>query len=400
MDGGGPWRLATHGAHPHPPKVQLAATTAILPGPRELPRFGSAPMPSVLHAAAAIAIAVASAAAQRHDVFVPASRDVTLYEDSSGQLTNDAGGSLFLGDNAQGLARRAAIAFDVQSRVPAGAHIVFAQIQLTIAASPTGALPLVVDVHRALNAWPEGTTAASGNGDNGVQAAVGDCTWLFRGYASTSWTTAGGDIATTPSSSVLMPASGLVAFGPTDGLVADVQAWLDGRAANHGWILKTDELGTSTVRRLHSRQTTFVGVDPQLQIGYVLPGTSWSRPGGCAGSNGPVRQSMVGNVVLGQAVTIQVQGGVPSAPTLLLLSRTLGQSRPDIVPGCSYELDAPWFDHIGPHPFDAQGTTSYTLQIPVLPAILGFSVGLQSVALDLAMPFQLAFSNGTVAVIG
>src|SRR5262245_20508912 len=245
--------------------------------PPPAPRTTPPPVfPSARSVAAALLCCTAGIA-QRSDVAIPAIRDVTLYEDAAGQTTNDAGTCVFVGDSPTGLARRALFAFDVAGNVPAHSRIVFAQLQLTIALAPPGAAPLPVTVHRMQVTWPEGATAATGSGDSGTQANTGDTTWLHRVFASSQWLAAGGDFEPVPSGTFTMPTLGVFALGSNDALVADVQAWLDGALPNHGWLLKTDELGVQTARRIHSRQTTLVGVAPQLQIGYVPPGNSWSR---------------------------------------------------------------------------------------------------------------------------
>ena len=358
-------------------------------------------MNTAARSVAAALLCCSAGIAQRIDVSIAAIRDVTLYEDAAGQTTNDAGASVFVGDNAAGLARRALFAFDVAANVPAHSRIVFAQLQLTVSLAPLGATPLPVTVHRMQVAWPEGATAATGTGDNGTQANTGDTTWLHRVFATTQWLAPGGDFEPVPRGSFTMPTIGVFALGSNDALVADVQAWLDGALPNHGWLLKTDELGVQTARRIHSRQTALVGVAPQLQIGYVPPGNSWSRGPGCHGSNGlALRQSISGAPVRGGTTALVVQNGIAGNWTAVLLAPALAQTAVDIVPGCPYELREPWFDNLGPTLFDAQGTASYTFPVPNAPSLLGFYLALQSGSLDQAAPYSLSFSNGTLVVIG
>jgi len=368
--------------------------------PPPAPRTSSAPVITPARSVAAALLCCTAGIAQRIDVSIAATRDVTLYEDATGQTTNDFGANLFVGDSVAGLARRALLAFDVVNNVPANSRIVFVQLQLTVAQAPPGATPLPVTIHRVQVAWPEGTTAASGIGDNGTQANAGDTTWLHRVFATTQWQAPGGDFEPVPSGSFTMPTLGVFALGSNDALVADVQAWLDG-APNHGWLLKTDELGVQTARRIHSRQTTLVGVSPQLQIGYVPPGNSWSRGPGCHGSNGlALHQIISGAPVRGGTTSVVVQNGITGNWTAVLLAPALAQTAVDIVPGCPYELRELWFDNLGPVMFDAQGTATYTFQVPNAASLLGFYLAMQSGSLDQAAPFSLSFSNGTLVVIG
>lgn len=343
----------------------------------------------------------APALAQRVDVTIPAIRDVTLYEDPAGQLSNDAGPSLFVGETGLGAERRALLAFDIQANVPPNAHIVFVQMQLTVSLSPPGATPVTVDVHRVTSSWPEGTAVAIGPGGQGTSAGPGDCTWLHRPFPSTFWAAAGGDFSTVKSGTFAMPVAGVFALGSSAGMVADVQGWLNGTVPNHGWLLKTRAIGQQNARRLHSRETTFVGVAPQLQIGYVAAGTSWSRGAGCVASNGlTLRQSIVGAPIRGTIASLALQNGLPLQPTATLIATTLGQVPVDIVPGCPYELDSLWIANLGPIGLDAQGAASYTFVVPNNPALVGAPLSFQSVQLDTAVPALVTFSNGTVVVFG
>ncbi|MEQ1634649.1 MAG: hypothetical protein ABL997_19885, partial [Planctomycetota bacterium] len=53
-----------------------------------------------------LALLSAALSAQRVTVTLPCSEDATLYQDATGQLTNDAGQNLFLGKNGFGEIRR------------------------------------------------------------------------------------------------------------------------------------------------------------------------------------------------------------------------------------------------------------------------------------------------------
>ncbi len=352
--------------------------------------------------AAAVLVGLSgSVVAQRIDVTIAAARDVTLYQDPAGQLTNDAGPSLFLGTDANGIARRLLLAFDIAAHVPPNAHIVFAQLQLTVAQSPAGAVPIDVSVHRLLSDWPEGTTVAAGTGGAGSAAHPGDTTWTHRPTPSTPWNVPGGDYVTTPSDTFAMPTSGIFALGSSAGLVRDVQAWLNGAVPNDGWLLKTDELSPQTVRRLHSRQTPFVGVNPQLQIGYVRSGTSYDRGPGCIGSNGRfLHQTILGVPVASTVASVFATDGIPNMLTATLMSSTFGQTLVHILPGCPYELSDIWYDNLGPMLLDPQGQVIYTFVVPNIPAIIGQTMSFQTAAIDPGAPQLITFSNGSLVVFG
>jgi hypothetical protein len=59
-------------------------------------------------------------------------------------------------------------------------------------------------------------------------------------------------------------------FGPTPGLTADVQAWLERPDSSFGWILiSTAEATPKTARRFGSREDPFNA--PRLLVDYALP---------------------------------------------------------------------------------------------------------------------------------
>src|SRR5262245_25689408 len=77
-------------------------------------------------------------------------RDNTLFEDTTGSLSNGAGGYLFAGITAVGVRRRALLHFDLSS-LPAGATITAATLRLVM--SQTSAGPQFVEVHRLQASW-------------------------------------------------------------------------------------------------------------------------------------------------------------------------------------------------------------------------------------------------------
>ena len=350
------------------------------------------------HAFLTAALAAATPA-QAVIVAVPASRDATLYEDPGGALANDRGQSIFVGRNAFAEARRAVLAFDVQAAVPQGAQVVEAQLLLDVVQA-VALGPTPVFVHRLTAAWTEGTSVASGPGGAGTQAQPGDTTWVYREYPTTRWAALGGDFEAQPCATGLMPVFGPFSIqGP--GLLADVRALAAG-AANHGFLLKTDELGVQDARRLHSQQSPQAGQRPVLRITFVPPGRSGDFGVGCAGpGKQALQQTLLGAPVRGGAATVQVSQGSPQSPTLTLVGLSLAPEPLLAQPGCAYYLDMfPW-TLIGPATLDAQGQRSDTFAIPQESWLLGLSLSLQTVAYDPANPPSLlAFSNATLVVIG
>lgn len=197
-----------------------------------------------------------------------AALDATLIEDPAGELANGSGPAFFVGRTAQasGSRRRALVFFDVAGALPRGASVESAE--LTLVLTPSNDPVVDVAVHRVLSPWSEGTSAASGGG--GTQAVAGDATWLHTHYDTEFWTTPGGDFARDPSGFAAVGSAGAYVWGSTPALEADVQAWLDDPASNHGWLLIGEEGSPSTSKRFASREDPLQDMRPQLVVVYEI----------------------------------------------------------------------------------------------------------------------------------
>ncbi len=194
-------------------------------------------------------------------------KDNTLFEDINGATSNGAGASVFVGNNSQGNARRALLAFDLSS-IPAGSAVT--GVSLTMYMAQSQAPTQTVTVHRVLAGWGEGASNSGPSGGNGTDAAPGDATWLHREYDSLLWASAGGDFAAGSGAATVVGGVGFYTWSGA-GLVADVQAWVDGALPNDGWLLLGDEVTLSTSKRFVSREGTDVGQRPKLVVEYVVP---------------------------------------------------------------------------------------------------------------------------------
>lgn len=211
------------------------------------------------------------AAADAGMVQIPASRDASVIESASGALANGSGPAFFAGrtNQADASIRRAVLYFDLAAHLPANAAIT--DVRLVLAATPSnpGAFPIAL--HRVLTPWSEGPSTASGG--SGAPAQPGDVTWLHTAFPAAFWATAGGDFVPGPSATTIVDGEGLYAWsGPA--LRADVEAWLDDPAANHGWLLRGDETAASTAKRFESREAADPDVRPTLVVEFGRPATS------------------------------------------------------------------------------------------------------------------------------
>lgn len=219
----------------------------------------------VLAVAAACSIPIATAMAAQ--VTLSAAADNTLYEPASANLSNGAGEYLFAGRIIRGDNRkRALVRFDL-SGIPAGSTIT--GVQLNLFMSRTIAIALPFDLHRVTQSWGEGASDAFGEEGGGTDAAPNDASWLHRFFSTTLWTTPGGDFIAAPSATTLVDQFGPYSWSGS-GLVADVQAWLDASAPNHGWILLGPE-GEHSAKRFNSRENPDLTTRPTLVVTFTAP---------------------------------------------------------------------------------------------------------------------------------
>ncbi len=212
----------------------------------------------------ALAFVVQTSAGQTEVTLSPA-KDNTLYENASGTISNGAGQYIFAGLTNRNELRRAVLAFDVAGNVPAGSTIDSVKLTLTMSRAISGSLPATL--HRVSREWGEGTSDADSQEGAGTTATTGDATWIHSVFDTQNWSAPGGDFEATASATADVSGIGDYTWGSSDGLVADVQGWLDDPGSNFGWILLGDESTSASAKRYDSREGTN---PPQLQIFYSV----------------------------------------------------------------------------------------------------------------------------------
>lgn len=229
-----------------------------------------------------------SAAAWADSVSIGPAKDTSMF---SNNATRTAGGYdvFYVGKNSSGDARRAPVQFDVAGNVPAGATITGAALTLYLndwAGQGSFGDDRTIGVHRATSAWGDGSTGSGGSTGGGGQgtnsAADGDVSWTYRAWSTTdpvpphlAWTSPGGDYEATASASLTISDSPTpVALDSPHtwsgaGLVADVQAWLDGTLPNDGWLLRELEADANLLLRFYASEYATAGLRPVLAIDYT-----------------------------------------------------------------------------------------------------------------------------------
>lgn len=228
---------------------------------------------SVIVGAVALGCCVVPAAAGNDVVTVGAMKDTTLYEFPTGDLGNGQGSYMFAGRTGQAefSIRRALLAFDIASMVPAGSTITGATLRLHMSKTPTGGS--MQFLHRTLANWGEGASNDGGEEGNGAGAQLGDATWLHTFYTDSFWANEGGDFSALPSAGTLVGGVGFYTWSSA-GLISDVQGWLDNPSSNFGWTILGDESQTRTTKRYDTSQNSITSRRPTLTITFIpSPGT-------------------------------------------------------------------------------------------------------------------------------
>lgn len=204
--------------------------------------------------------------------------DATIHAASNGidEAANGAGPWNFAGSTTRFGERRALLRFDIAGNLPVNATITSATLTIHVDRG--------IDdnngfrVHRVTSGWNEGLSLPEEPGGEGTQPLTGDVTWSFRGYHETPslalpWLTPGGDFAATASSHALLSRNGAFTFASSPQMLADVAAWLDAPAANHGWIILVDEpMLSGTAKRFASREAADLTTRPTLTITFTTCG--------------------------------------------------------------------------------------------------------------------------------
>jgi uncharacterized repeat protein (TIGR01451 family) len=201
--------------------------------------------------------------------------DNTLYQDTTGHLSNGAGQHFYVGDTVQAtnFIRRGAIKFDTSS-IPTGATINSVTLSLNMSLTIDHAAEPIV-LHRAMKNWGEGTSNAAVGGAHagegaGAQATAGDVTWLYTFFNSQTWTSPGGDFVAAASATTPVAGVGNYQWSGA-GLVADVQQWVNNPATSFGWIITGNETAKPTAKQFDTKENAVPANRPVLTIDFTPP---------------------------------------------------------------------------------------------------------------------------------
>lgn len=179
-----------------------------------------------------------------------------------------------LGPTVGATRSRVLLRFDLAEALPAGAQLSEASLEIVVTRTPDGGgVPSRFGLHRMLRGWGEGM--GKGGPPGGALASDGEATWQFRRMPGEAWASPGGaeglDYVADPSSTERLDARGAYTFEFGSRQLAELQAWLEDPAANHGWMLRSQaEDEPLTARRIGSRENPDPAARPTLTVRYVL----------------------------------------------------------------------------------------------------------------------------------
>jgi hypothetical protein len=202
------------------------------------------------------------------------SKDNTLYEydPKEGDFSNGAGFHFFAGETAMSELRRGVLAFDIAGSIPPGSIIT--SVTLTMNMSKTfGDTARIVELHKLVADWGEGTSHAPGEEGDGAPATPNDATWRHRFFDTIFWATEGGDFSATVSASQSVGPLGYYTWNSVQ-MVADVQSWVNNPSSNFGWLVLGDESDLGSAKRFDTRESAN---PPVLTIEY-RPSQLTQRP--------------------------------------------------------------------------------------------------------------------------
>ena len=226
-------------------------------------------------------------------ISIGATLDNSIFSESNN--SDGASYDLYTGRTNQfgGATRRSLIEFDLAGVVPTGAVINSVSLTMRMSGgSPSGigsgdpnypqgyTGPLDVSLYRVLTDWGAGTSGAGmGNGGTSMAGAggaspgfaptPGDATWNYALWNTVSWATPGGDYVATSSATQAVNIIPQFVTWSSQGLVNDVQGWVNDSTTNFGWEILGDESTNGTSRRFVSMDAPNTAYRPELTIDFT-----------------------------------------------------------------------------------------------------------------------------------
>ena len=200
------------------------------------------------------------------------SKDNTLIEDFSGSFSNGAAEHFYSGSTGpQGdfKRRRALFHFDIISALPENAELLGATLILHVTRTNTSQTEPYT-LYRLTGDWGEGTS--NFNGGIGASSTPNDATWIHTFYDDQFWQTPGGDFISDPSATLDIGLEGAYSWQNLEGILDDIQFWMEHPEENFGWILIGNETENAHIaKQFGAREHPSPEQRPQLVIDFFDP---------------------------------------------------------------------------------------------------------------------------------
>lgn len=223
---------------------------------------------------AMVVLSGACAGALAETVTLAPIKDATLYSNADGFLANGSGEFNFIGRTGSrggGSPRRGLMEFDLSS-IPAGSIITSATLTMHVNWFRGGGLN--ISLFPLTNSWREGPANAGGGefggGGGGSASEPGDVTWIHRWVGGPLWNAPGGDFSSTAAATTNVSGVGFYNWSG-DGMVANVQSWLDNPSSNFGWMMKAPETSVGNAKRFDARESSVAEFRPKMVVTYTIP---------------------------------------------------------------------------------------------------------------------------------
>lgn len=192
-----------------------------------------------------------------HEAEAVLAGEATVYENEAG---NNGGGysEVCIGNIETTATRRAFVRYMLPT-IPAGStvyRVVWGIRQERVRDQGNGPLAATLQVRRVTAAWDEGDGSGGGLGPCGGGAPGAGVTWATQPTVAAADGTTAALSANNAVSVVIDTNTG------HDGLLADVQAWIDSGASNFGWRLAVVEEGTADNARALTPDTLTIYWNP------------------------------------------------------------------------------------------------------------------------------------------
>ncbi len=225
---------------------------------------------------------IATSASAQTSVTLEPSKDNAVFDTFSDIESSGASPAIVIGrvgPMSSSAARRMVLEFDLSS-LPENITITDATLKFTVIGTNKGGITdPTLSVFKMTTEWGEGTsnTGPSWGHDSGIgqgaPAQQDDTTWRHAFWPNTTWTAPGGDFEATASAVHQMgdldPSLESLQTVTSAGIIADVQAWADDDASNHGSILTMEDDGDKKTPHIGTRENPDPNLRPTLELTYV-----------------------------------------------------------------------------------------------------------------------------------